>query len=165
MIDLKAIFDDDAAPVAVVMQAPVPEGGSHDNGLGDPEPDLFAAWVQRPDFRGRLRWEAPDVPEADRWWARCGFDDLPELSFGRRSDGADAMNSTTRALERQAIRAPHHRSPWPPAHLALPDSIEAIEAGRPRPQQQGELFDVRIKGATSSVSSKSSRQSHLQPAA
>ena len=37
----------------------------------------FADWVLRPDCHGRMGWEAPDLPEADRWWAHCMFDDLP----------------------------------------------------------------------------------------
>jgi len=37
----------------------------------------FAGWVRRPDSRGRISWEAPDLPEADRWWATADFDDLP----------------------------------------------------------------------------------------
>jgi hypothetical protein len=59
--------------LAVVPGGPPP--GSEDDPLaGTP----FAGWVQRPDFRGRLRWEAPDLPESARWWARCAFEDLPE---------------------------------------------------------------------------------------
>ncbi len=38
----------------------------------------FADWVFRPDAHGRLGWETPDLDEADRWWARADFDDLPE---------------------------------------------------------------------------------------
>ena len=37
----------------------------------------FADWVRRPDCHGRMGWEAPGLPESDRWWARCDFDDLP----------------------------------------------------------------------------------------
>ena len=64
-------------------------------------------------------------------------------------------------------QAKHYPKPsrWPPAHLLLPDSIEAIEAGRPEPQRQAGLFNVRIKRATSSVSSRPNRQWRLQPAA
>ncbi len=32
----------------------------------------FAKWVLRPDARGRMGWEPPDVPDAERWWT-----DLP----------------------------------------------------------------------------------------
>jgi hypothetical protein len=79
MIDLKAIFGDDAAPAAaVVLQTAVPQCAPPGDDLGGAEPDLFAGWVQRPDFRGRLRWEAPDVPEAERWWAAADFEDLPQ---------------------------------------------------------------------------------------
>lgn len=41
-------------------------------------PDLFADWLLRPDAAGRLGWERPDLDDADRWWARCSFDDLPD---------------------------------------------------------------------------------------
>ena len=48
-------------------------------GYGDNEaPDLFADWVLRPDVTGRLGCEAPDLAEADRWWARATFDELPD---------------------------------------------------------------------------------------
>ena len=56
---------------------------------GDPaggaEPaDPFADWVQRPDYHGRMGWEAPNLPEWQRWWARCDFNDLPVVSEGFR---------------------------------------------------------------------------------
>jgi hypothetical protein len=54
--------------------APVPSGGP---GAG-PEPDPFPGWVRRQDVFGRWGWEAPDLPEAARWWARSGFEALPE---------------------------------------------------------------------------------------
>ena len=73
---------------------------------GDPLPGLdFSAWVLRPDALGRLGLEAPDLPEADRWWSAAGFDDLPDpgdpcpacgsletwsdLGGGRRCGGCD----------------------------------------------------------------------------
>jgi hypothetical protein len=31
-------------------------------------------------------------------------------------------------------------APWPPPELTLPDTVEAIEAGRHGPQRQAELF-------------------------
>jgi len=43
----------------------------------EPTPD-FSAWQLRPDHHGRLGLEAPDVPEADRWWARGDFEALPD---------------------------------------------------------------------------------------
>ncbi len=75
MIDLEAIFGDDAVPAAAVVL----QGRRHRAAdLGGAEPDLFADWVHQPDFRGRLRWEAPNVPEADRWWAVADLEDLPQ---------------------------------------------------------------------------------------
>jgi hypothetical protein len=52
-----------------------------DGALDAPAPNLFTGWVQRPNLRGRLHWETPDLPEAARWWARCAFDALPELAL------------------------------------------------------------------------------------
>jgi hypothetical protein len=37
----------------------------------------FAGWVLRPDVDGRMGWEAPNLPEWARWWARFRFEDLP----------------------------------------------------------------------------------------
>jgi len=37
----------------------------------------FAGWVLRPDVTGRLGWEAPNLPEWVRWWARFTFEELP----------------------------------------------------------------------------------------
>lgn len=37
----------------------------------------FASWILRPDATGKPGWEAPDVPEASRWWARTTFDAPP----------------------------------------------------------------------------------------
>jgi hypothetical protein len=42
----------------------------------------FADWVRRPDCHGRMGWELPGLPESDRWWTRCNFDDLPEVPKG-----------------------------------------------------------------------------------
>jgi hypothetical protein len=39
--------------------------------------DRFADWILRPDVSGKLGWEAPDLPESSRWWARSTFDALP----------------------------------------------------------------------------------------
>ena len=84
MIDLKAIFGSDAAPVTAatpisqkVVLEPVPEDTS---ATDDPlAADPFAGWVRRRDVAGQWGWEAPDLPEWQRWWARCRFDDLPEV--------------------------------------------------------------------------------------
>ena len=37
-----------------------------------------AGWMLRPDWRGRLGWERPDLPEEWRWWARGDWEDLPK---------------------------------------------------------------------------------------
>ena len=37
----------------------------------------FAGWVCRRAADGTIGWEAPDVPEESRWWARSTFDALP----------------------------------------------------------------------------------------
>jgi len=83
MIDLQAIFGNGPAapeeiPEAVAPAAVTPchdaDGGrQHDDDGGI----RFADWVRRPDAHGRMGWEAPDLPERDRWWARRDFDDLP----------------------------------------------------------------------------------------
>lgn len=53
------------------------DGGAADPG-GEPSGFDFSGWVLRPDGKGRLGWEAPDLPEASRWWAVADFDELPE---------------------------------------------------------------------------------------
>jgi hypothetical protein len=35
-------------------------------------------WILRPDHAGVMGWERPGIPEADRWWVRCSFDNLPD---------------------------------------------------------------------------------------
>ena len=44
----------------------------------EPIPASFEGWVRRQDHTGRWGWEAPGLPEWQRWWAGCDFDDLPE---------------------------------------------------------------------------------------
>ena len=78
---------------------PTDTPGDHDNGLqpqGEPSGDTpaadadggplggldFSGWVLRPDALGRLGLEPGDLPEADRWWTRGGFDELPEPGDG-----------------------------------------------------------------------------------
>ena len=34
-------------------------------------------WLGRPDACGHMGWERPGLPEADRWWARQTFEQLP----------------------------------------------------------------------------------------
>ena len=46
---------------------------------GDPSGGLdFSDWVRRPDCNGRMGREAPNLPEADRWWSVGDFESLPE---------------------------------------------------------------------------------------
>jgi len=71
-----------SAPVVTTEPAPTPETETAMPTLRalDPTPPAdspFADWVLRPDCNGRLGWEAPGLPEEDRWWARAEFDDLP----------------------------------------------------------------------------------------
>jgi hypothetical protein len=76
MIDLQAIFGD--GPAAAVAALP-------DLAAADPLAALpFADWVRRPDCHGRMGWEAPDLPEWQRWWARGNFDDFPPVPEGFR---------------------------------------------------------------------------------
>jgi hypothetical protein len=65
----------DDGSAEVVSGAPDIDGAPS-RGLG------FARWVLRPDARGRLGLEAPDLPEPERWWARGGFDGRPEPGDG-----------------------------------------------------------------------------------
>jgi hypothetical protein len=43
-----------------------------------PAADPFADWVYRPDYRGRMGWEAPNLPAWLCWWRFCEFEELPE---------------------------------------------------------------------------------------
>lgn len=58
---------------------------------GNEEPPLpaipFADWIRRSDAIGRMGWEAPNLPEWRRWWARSTFDGLAEV--GDLLDRAD----------------------------------------------------------------------------
>lgn len=70
-----------AAPEVVVPE-PVPRPEAVDT-VGDPLAAFtYADWVQRSDSRGRVGWEAPDLPECERWWARWDFNDLPAVPEG-----------------------------------------------------------------------------------
>jgi hypothetical protein len=48
-------------------------------------------WVWRPDHAGVLCLERPGIPEADRWWVRCSFDDLPEPPPGFCWGGSEKL--------------------------------------------------------------------------
>ena len=72
---LEGLFSESSATAFKPVQGDTTHGG-------DPTPagDQFAGWVRRQDATGRWGWEAPDLPEWQRWWARCQFEDLPEPS-------------------------------------------------------------------------------------
>jgi hypothetical protein len=53
-----------------------------------PQAGPFAGWILRPDVDGRLGWEAPNLPERLRWWARYGFDELPTIDDGPGAETA-----------------------------------------------------------------------------
>ena len=85
MIDLDAIFGNGPAVASAVMvaeAAPVPDVAdtAADPLAGSP----YADWAPRPDSLGRMGWEAPDLPEWQRWWARGDFDDFPPVPEGFR---------------------------------------------------------------------------------
>ncbi len=78
---LEGLFDD---PVTV-PSATVPKTTPADDTSAAEHPlagTPFNGWVRRQDCTGRMGWEAPELPEADRWWVRCTFDDLPEVPDG-----------------------------------------------------------------------------------
>jgi hypothetical protein len=102
VLDLHAIFGEE--PVATVVPPPATMPADLYTGAAsaDPADDLgavagnealdalvasesepvqFDTWVQRPDVHGRLGWEQPELLEADRWWARGDFEDLPEADW------------------------------------------------------------------------------------
>ncbi len=64
---------------AAAVPGPDDDGGGRQH---DDDGVRFADWVRRPDWHGLMGWEAPGLPESDRWWARCDFDDLPEVPEG-----------------------------------------------------------------------------------
>lgn len=81
MIDLEAIFGDPpkatsvTTAVAASDAAPMPVLEVDLNLLAP-----FAWWQRRPDVSGRMGWEAPALPEADRWWADGNVAALPEAT-------------------------------------------------------------------------------------
>ena len=70
----------------LAVTVPVTTGCNPDAAVSCPDDGgrRFADWVRRPGCHGRMGWEAPGIPESDRWWARCDFDDLPEVPEGFR---------------------------------------------------------------------------------
>jgi hypothetical protein len=82
------------APAAMTPCHDADGGRQHDDDGG-----RFADWVRRPDAHGRMGWEAPDLPESDRWWAWCDFDALPLPGAGCPVCGS--LESWQDALGRQ----------------------------------------------------------------
>jgi len=89
MLDLQAIFGSGRAPTtaAPVIQSvaapePIPRPEAVERPTDHVEAMPFADWVLRPDCHGRMGWEAPGLPESDRWWARFDFDELPVVPRG-----------------------------------------------------------------------------------
>ena len=78
-LDLAAIFGHDTSTPARGVASPEPAAPAAST--SDPSGPDFSTWVLRPDFKGRLGWEPPDLPEAERWWAEYEFDDLPEADW------------------------------------------------------------------------------------
>jgi hypothetical protein len=68
-----AIIAEPAPATMVPEAAPVPAPAGNAELLA-----RFALWVRRRDCHGRMGWEAPGLPESDRWWAYCDLDALPE---------------------------------------------------------------------------------------
>ena len=62
----------------------------------------------------------------------------PEKQIKRK-----ASKPTTRLLSFQK-----HRPKWPPDHLTLPSTVEAIEAGRPEPPPRDQSRSAVVKRLT-----------------
>lgn len=79
-------MSNDAALYLESLFGDPPEAMTFNNaGLGEVDADLLSPmlwFIRRPDCHGQIGWESPDLPEWQRWWARCDFDDLPELPDG-----------------------------------------------------------------------------------
>lgn len=73
---LEGLFDATVVSEAGAVE-PAPEGDAVTDEA--PGASRFAGWVRRQDVAGRWGWEAPDLPEVDRWWARWRFEELPQL--------------------------------------------------------------------------------------
>jgi hypothetical protein len=73
---LESLFGGSMSAMAITPPEPV-------GTVTDPLAALpYVDWAQRPDRHGRMGWETPDLPEWQRWWARCDFDDLPVVPEG-----------------------------------------------------------------------------------
>jgi hypothetical protein len=75
------LFGDVMAP-ATTAPEPTPQPAMVDTTADPLIGTRFADWVRRPDCHGRMGLEAPNLPEAVRWWARFDFDGLPEVPVG-----------------------------------------------------------------------------------
>jgi len=80
---LAGLFDDGTA-LAALGPVPTPEAPAADAEPGPTPgeqagPDLppFPGWVLRPDAAGQLGWEAPDLPDERRTWARTDLVEVP----------------------------------------------------------------------------------------
>jgi len=155
MIDLAAIFGPD--PVATspgVHPASRPTAGDRGAATVDaagsptatqaaspePAPAPFADWVLRPDVSGRLAWEAPELPEAVRWWADSSFDDLPQIPTPCPECGLAEMWQDCAGRE----RCPHCDPPT--ATIRLLEQAEGIRQrlGIPTPAGAAQwLADLR----------------------
>ena len=76
MIDLEAVFGypETAPDVATPPEAPevtTPKTSAEAPGFD------FSGWIRQPDRKGRMGWERVGLPEWQRWWARCDYEDLP----------------------------------------------------------------------------------------
>ena len=77
---LEGLFD---APVVSGVDDTVPVLESNAVGHGVHAAPSFSDWTRRQDVTGRWGWEVAGLSEADRWWARFQFEDLPYLTIGK----------------------------------------------------------------------------------
>jgi len=82
MIDLASIFSDPTPADRSEPSASKPAVADPIDAQppGNYPPDYFdpANWERRQDAAGRWGWEWRHTPEAERWWHRCDFEQLPE---------------------------------------------------------------------------------------
>jgi hypothetical protein len=123
-----------------MRQPPLFDGAA--KATGTALPARFHGWRLRPDCRGRMGWEAPGIPESERWWARCGFEDLPNLVDVAVVEPC-ARSSAARAQRKEKPAAGHlartldRGADLPGPQPILPSQLTKIEApagkmGRPK---------------------------------
>jgi len=68
-----------AIPPGPEDRPPEPAGDAADDpAANDPLARIdFSTWVRRPDFSGRMGWEAPSFPGPAPWWAVSTWAELP----------------------------------------------------------------------------------------